>query len=215
MDSDGGEETLQMIVQEGGDAICFRADVSEAAEVQDLVAKGVAHYGRIDCAFNNAGIEGMTAPVIDCSEELWNRVIRVNLTGVWLCMKYELRQMLEQGHGTIVNNASIMGLVSTPINPAYSASKHGVVGLTKSAALAYAEAGIRVNAVCPAFVQSPMIERHFKRHPERREPVLERHPMGRLAMPQEIAAAVIWLCSDAASFVTGHALPVDGGYVAQ
>ena len=147
--------------------------------------------------------------------EVWEQVIGINLTGVWLCMKYELRQMLTQGRGAIVNTASVMGLVSTPTNLAYAASKHGVVGLTKSAALAYAQAGIRVNAVCPAFIHSPMTERIFTRYPERQAPLIARHPMGRLGLPDEIAAAVVWLCSDAASFVTGHTLTVDGGYVAQ
>ena len=215
VDLDGGEETRHLITRNGGVALCLRTDVSQTADVEALITQAVAHYGRLDCAFNNAGTEGASAPLADGTQEVWEQVIGINLTGVWLCMKYELRQMLTQGRGAIVNTASVMGLVSTPTNPAYAASKHGVVGLTKSAALAYAQAGIRVNAVCPAFIHSPMTERIFTRYPERQAPLIARHPMGRLGLPDEIAAAVVWLCSDAASFVTGHTLTVDGGYVAQ
>jgi NAD(P)-dependent dehydrogenase (short-subunit alcohol dehydrogenase family) len=142
-------------------------------------------------------------------------VIGINLKGVWLCMKYELRQMLTQRRGAIVNTTSVLGLVSVPLGPAYTASKHGVVGLTKSAALAYAQAGIRVNAVCPGLIPSPMTERVFTHHPELQEPTIAGHPVGRMGTPDEVAAAVVWLCSEAASFVTGHTLTVDGGYVAQ
>ena len=216
VDVEGGEETRRLVQGSGGEALFLKADVSQVADVEALITQTVAHCGRLDCAFNNAGTLGAAgAPLADASEEVWDRVISVNLKGVWACMKHELRQMCAQGQGTIVNTASIMGLVGGSNNPAYVASKHGVVGLTKSAALAYAHVGIRVNAVCPGFVDTPMIERVFTLRPERKEPVIARHPLRRLGRPDEIAAAVVWLCSDAASFVTGHTLTVDGGYVAQ
>ena len=214
-DREGGEETRLQIESQGGEALFIRADVSQAADVEALVSQAVKQYGRLDCAFNNAGTEGESVPLAESSEEVWDRVLSVNLKGVWLCMKYELRQMLKQGSGAIVNNASVLGLVGTPSNPAYTASKHGVVGLTKSAALAYAQSGIRVNAVCPGFVQSPLTDRKFASSPERKNAVIARHPIGRLGTTKEIAAAVVWLFSDASSFVTGHALTVDGGYVIQ
>jgi NAD(P)-dependent dehydrogenase (short-subunit alcohol dehydrogenase family) len=172
-------------------------------------------YGRLDCAFNNAGIEGKSAALAESTEEVWDSVVGVNLKGVWLCMKYELRQMLKQGSGAIVNNASVMGLVASPTNPVYTASKHGVVGLTKSAALAYAQSGIRVNAVCPGYVQTPLVDRKFAGLPERKDAATARQPIGRMGTAKEIAAAVVWLFSDAASFVIGHTLTIDGGYVIQ
>jgi NAD(P)-dependent dehydrogenase (short-subunit alcohol dehydrogenase family) len=214
-DVEGGEETRRQIEDKGGQALFIKTDVSQPAEVQALFSQAVKQYGRLDCAFNNAGIEGESAALAESREEVWDRVLGVNLKGVWLCMKYELRQMLKQGSGAIVNNASVMGLVATPSNPAYTASKHGVVGLTKSAALAYAQSGIRVNAVCPGFVQSPLTDRKFARFPGRKDAVIARHPIGRMGTTKEIAAAVVWLFSDAASFVTGHTLTVDGGYVIQ
>jgi len=214
-DAQGGEETAHQIRDKGGDALFIRADVSQTADVEALFSQAVKHYGRLDCAFNNAGIEGESTPLAQSKEEVWDRVLGVNLKGVWLCMKYELLQMLRQGSGAIVNNASVMGLVGSPSNPAYTASKHGVVGLTKSAALAYAQSGIRVNAVCPGFVQSPLTDRKFALSPERKDAVIARHPIGRLGTTNEIAAAVVWLFSDGSSFVTGHSLSVDGGYVIQ
>jgi NAD(P)-dependent dehydrogenase (short-subunit alcohol dehydrogenase family) len=215
VDVEGGEATQWLLHGSGGKALFLQADVSQVADVEALIAQTVAHYGQLDCAFNNAGTEGVAAPLADSSEEVWDRVISINLKGMWACMKYELRQMCVQGRGAIVNTASIMGLVGAPHNPAYTASKHGVVGLTRSAALAYAPVGIRVNAVCPGYIDSPMTERVFTLRPEFRETVMARHPLGRMGLPDEIAAAVVWLCSDAASFVTGHTLTVDGGYVAQ
>lgn len=214
-DVEGGEETRRQIHDKGGEALFIRADVSKTADVQGLVTQAVKHYGRLDCAFNNAGIEGESTPLAESKEEVWDRVLGINLKGVWLCMKYELLQMLKQGSGAIVNNASVLGLVGTPSNPAYTASKHGVVGLTKSAALAYAQSGIRVNVVCPGFIQSPLTDRKFALSPERRDAVIAKHPIGRLGTTNEIAAAVVWLFSDASSFVTGHTLTVDGGYVIQ
>jgi len=213
---EGGEEVARLVNEAGGEAVFVKCDVSSAAEVEAMINKAVAAFGRLDCAFNNAGIEGDWALVADCEEPNWDRTIDVNLKGVWLCMKYEIRQMLTQGCGAIVNMSSVSGLVGDPGHPAYAASKHGVAGLTKSAALEYATAGIRVNAVCPAAVRTPMIERTLIAQPELSWQSLARgHPMGRIAEPEEVAEAVLWLCSDAASFVTGHLLVLDGGLVAQ
>ena len=215
VDVAGGEETVRMIKETQHEALFVRTDVTRSREVEALIAQAVRTYGRLDCAFNNAGIAGAVAPVADTTEEVWEQVIRVNLTGVWLCMKYEIRQMLTQGRGVIVNTASIQGFIATSAIPAYTASKHGVVGLTKSAALAYAPAGIRVNAVGPGFIHTPMTERIFALYPEWEAPVTAQHPIGRMGTPPEIAEAVVWLCSDAASFVTGHTMVVDGGYLTQ
>ena len=212
---EGGQETVQQIEAVGGEAIFVKADVSQAADVEALVAKTVETYGRLDCAFNNAGIEGGVKPTIDCTEEEFDRTIAVNLTGVWLCMKYELQQMLSQGGGAIVNTASVAGLVGFPGLPDYVASKHGVVGLTKTAALEYAKSGIRVNAVCPGVIQTPMVERGAQLSPGFDELAVSMEPVGRFGQPSEIGEAVVWLCSDAASFVTGHPMVVDGGLVAQ
>jgi NAD(P)-dependent dehydrogenase (short-subunit alcohol dehydrogenase family) len=211
----GGEETVRLIKATGGEALFVKADMAKAAEVEAMVNTAVAAYGRLDCAHNNAGIEGAMDTTADYTEEDWDRVIRVNLTGVWLCMKYEIAQMLKQGGGAIVNTASGAGLVAVPRMPAYVASKHGVVGLTRTAALEYAKAGIRVNAVCPGAIQTPMVERVTSRRPGMVERMAVAMPIGRMGKPEEIAEAVVWLCSDAASFVTGHAMSVDGGAVAQ
>jgi len=213
---EGGEETVAHIKRAGGEAIFVATDVTQANAVQALIAAAVAAYGRLDCAHNNAGIEGVWATTADYPEDDWDRVMAVNLKGVWLCMKYEIPQMLQQGGGAIVNTASLAGLVGAKRLAAYVASKHGVVGLTKTAALEYAKAGIRVNAVCPGVIHTAMVERMFF---QRRSQVVERlaasEPLGRLGTPEEVAEAVVWLCSDAASFVTGHALSVDGGLYAQ
>ena len=217
MNEDGGQQTVHLITEKGGEAIFVRTDVSKAVEVQALISQAVATYGQLDCAHNNAGIGSRPrAPLHECTEETWDRVLAINLTGVWLCMKYEILQMLTQGSGTIVNTASIMGLVgSWSGTAAYNASKHGVVGLTKTAALEYATAGIRVNAVCPGYIQTPLIEEALTSNPALEAQIVTRHPVGRMGQPEEIAEAVVWLCSDAASFVTGHTMTVDGGYVAQ
>jgi NAD(P)-dependent dehydrogenase (short-subunit alcohol dehydrogenase family) len=176
----------------------------------------VALHGRLDCAFNNAGIIGTAfVTTAEYSEAVWDRVIDINLKGVWLCMKYELIQMLQQGGGAIVNTASVSGLVGSRVGAAYIASKHGVVGLTRAAALENAPANIRVNAVCPSWISTPMTDRYTTDNPERQALLLGRQPGGRLGTPEEVAEAVLWLCSDAASFITGHALAVDGGLVAQ
>jgi NAD(P)-dependent dehydrogenase (short-subunit alcohol dehydrogenase family) len=208
---EGGEETVRMIKAANGEALFVKTDVSKAAEVEVLIQTVIDTYGRLDCAFNNAGIEGAIVPTADYPEAAWDRTMAINLKGVWLCLKYEIPQMLKQGGGAIVNTASVGGLVGTAMISAYVASKHGVVGLTKTAALEYAKAGIRVNAVCPGVILTPMVQRL----PELLEAFTAAEPIGRLGKPEEIAEAVVWLCSDAASFVTGHAMAVDGGYVAQ
>ena len=212
---EGGEETVRMIKAAGGDALFVRVDVSQAAEVETLIQKIVERYGRLDYAHNNAGIEGEGAPTADCTEENWDRIININLKGVWLCMKYAIPQMLKQGGGAIVNTASVAGLIGVPGWSAYCAAKGGVVQLTRTAALEYATAGIRVNAVCPGAIRTPMVERIVANRPEVEAVFIAGEPIGRLGKPEEIAEAVVWLCSDAASFVTGVPLPVDGGWVAQ
>lgn len=214
LNTEGGEETVQMIKEEGGDAILVHADVANAADTQIMVDRAVAAYGSLDCAFNNAGVSGGRGLIHEYSEDDWDRVTGINLKGVWLCMKYEIIQMLTQGSGAIVNTASVMGLVGGSRSPAYGASKHGVVGLTRTAAVAYAQSGIRVNAVCPGYIRTPLIEQGALTDPGGEERIIARHPVGRLGTPEEVAETVVWLCSDAASFVTGHAMAVDGGYVA-
>jgi NAD(P)-dependent dehydrogenase (short-subunit alcohol dehydrogenase family) len=212
---EGGEETVRMIKAAGGDALFVRTDVSKAAAVETLIHKVVETYGRLDYAHNNAGIVGTVAPTADSTEEDWDRTIAVNLKGVWLCMKYEIPQMLKHGAGAIVNTASVAGLVGTLGAPAYCASKGGVVQLTRAAALEYAKAGIRVNAVCPGVIRTPMVEGLIGGQAEAEAGFIAAEPIGRLGKPEEIAEAVVWLCSDAASFVTGVPMPVDGGWVAQ
>ncbi|MCH7841851.1 MAG: SDR family oxidoreductase [Chloroflexi bacterium] len=214
---EGGEETVQLIKEAGGEAILVHADVAKPEDTQAMVAQAVEAFGSLDCAFNNAGISGGTDRRLtaDYLEEDWDRVVGINLKGVWLCMKAEIPQMLKQGGGAIVNTASVAGLVAITGTVAYIAAKHGVTGLTKAAALEYAKSGIRVNAVCPGYIQTPMVQGIFVENEGFEERVASRHPIGRLGEPSEIAAAVIWLSSDAASFVTGHNMPVDGGYVAQ
>jgi NAD(P)-dependent dehydrogenase (short-subunit alcohol dehydrogenase family) len=212
---EGGEETVGLIKQAGGDAIFVQTDTSKPAAVEALINKAVAAYGRLDCAHNNAGIEGPGATTVDYPFDMWDRVIAINLTGVWLCMKYEIPQMLKTGDGAIVNTASTAGLVGYPRGSAYVASKHGVVGLTKTAALEYAKSGIRVNAVCPGAIDTPMMGRITDHRPQRAARMAAAEPVGRMGQPREIAEAVVWLCSDSASFVTGHALAADGGMTAQ
>jgi NAD(P)-dependent dehydrogenase (short-subunit alcohol dehydrogenase family) len=214
---DGGQQTVHMITEQGGEATFVQVDVSRAAETAAMINTAVEAYGRLDCAHNNAGVGARPRVRLhEIVEENWDRVLDINLKGVWLCMKYEIAQMLMQGGGAIVNTASIMGLVgSWSRSAAYNASKHGVVGLTKTAALEYATAGIRVNAVCPGYIRTPLIEATLATQPEMEAQIVARHPVGRMGRPEEIAEAVVWLCSDAASFVTGHTMTVDGGYVAQ
>lgn len=212
---EGGEETVRMIEEAGGEATFVKADVSKTSEVEALVNSVVEIYGRLDCAHNNAGIEGAMASTVDCTEETWERTISINLKGVWLGMKHEIPRMIEGGGGAIVNTASVAGLVGFQGLPAYVASKHGVVGLTRTAALEYAQQGIRVNAVCPGVIRTPMVERILGGDPEAEAQFTALEPVGRMGTPEEIAEAVVWLCSDAASFVTGVPMAVDGGLVAQ
>jgi NAD(P)-dependent dehydrogenase (short-subunit alcohol dehydrogenase family) len=209
-----GEETIKLVRGAGSDGLFVKTDVSKATEVETLIKKAVERFGRLDIAFNNAGIEGVWVPIIRQSEEDWDRTIDINLKGVWLCLKYEIRQMLKQGGGgAIVNMSSITGLVGSAGAAAYSASKHGVIGLTKSAALETARNGIRINAVCPAAIETALAERVFG-VPEVHKVVLSYHPIGRFGRPTEIAEAVAWMCSDRASFMTGQSLVLDGGFLA-
>jgi NAD(P)-dependent dehydrogenase (short-subunit alcohol dehydrogenase family) len=212
---EGGEETVAQVKKAGGEAIFVKTDVSKAVEVEALVAKAVATYGRLDCAHNNAGIAGNAKTVVDDTEDNWDRILAINLKGVWLCMKYEIAHMLKQGGGAIVNTASGAGLIGVRRGGAYVASKHGVVGLTKTAALEYAKAGIRVNCVCPGPIDTPMLQGIGGSNQVVIERMVAAQPGGRLGKPAEIAEAAVWLCSDAASFVTGLPMPVDGGYTAQ
>jgi len=203
-----GDETVGLIRAAGGDGLFVKTDVAA------LVQKAVEKFGCLDIAFNNAGIEGAWVPIIRQSEEDWDRTININLKGVWLCLKYEIRQMLKQGGGgAIVNMASVTGLIGSVGAGAYSASKHGVIGLTKTAALENAKSGIRINAVCPGVIETPMSERLFGA-PAIHKSVVGLHPVGRLGKPAEIAEAVVWMCSDRASFMTGQSLVLDGGFLA-
>ena len=209
-----GAETIELVRAAGGDGLFVKTDVSKAAEVETLIQKAVEKFGRLDVAFNNAGVEGVWGPIVRQSEEDWDRTIDINLKGVWLCLKYEIRQMLKQGGtGAIVNMASITGLVGAVGAAAYSASKHGVMGLTQTAALENAKSGIRINAICPGFTETAMADRVL-RVPSVHKYVLSCHPIGRLGRPTEIAEAVLWMCSDRASFMTGQSLVLDGGFLA-
>lgn len=208
-------ETLTAIQAAGGDATFIFCDVSIDESVKSMIDSTLRKYGRIDFAFNNAGVEGLSALTHECTNENWDKTIRINLKGVWLCMKYEIPHMLQQGKGVIVNNASIAGKVGFPGIPAYVASKHGVIGLTENAALEYAKAGIRVNAVCPGVIKTPMIDRFTGKKKEVEKQFENMEPIGRMGLPEEVAEAVTWLCSDGASFITGHSLAIDGGWLAQ
>lgn len=211
-----GEETVGAIRAAGGDARYVQADMRDGEQIAALVQGTVREFGRLDVAFNNAGIEGTMAPIDELSEESWERVLRVNLTSVFLCMKHELAQMTKQGSGAIVNNASILGQVGFANAAAYTAAKHGLLGLTRCAALEYAARGIRVNAVCPGFIVTPMLERAgLLQNDEVRKTIEAMHAMKRMGRPEEVAEAVLFLASQKASFVAGHPLLVDGGYVAQ
>ncbi len=213
----GGEETVRLIKSAGGEATFVKCDVSKASEVEAMVDKAVEIYGGLHYAFNNAGIgpDGDRMPIVyvaDCSEEIWDRTLNINLKGAFLCMKYEIRQMLKQKYGAIVNNSSMGALKSVPGFGAYDASKSGLIGLTKATALEYATSGIRINVICPGPTdRTSLMEKLTKFHPEEREHINNSIPMKRLADPEEMAQAVLWLCSDAASFVTGCNMSVDGG----
>ncbi|WP_024806283.1 glucose 1-dehydrogenase [Nocardia sp. BMG51109] len=209
-------ETERAVKAAGGEAITVRADISRAADVQAVVDRAVEQFGRLDYAFNNAGVEGMAERDIhEADEAAWDQALAVNLKGVWLSMKYEIPAMLRTGGGTIVNGASVAALVAFDKNGSYVAGKHGVLGLTKTAALEYAERGVRVNAVCPGVVRTPFLERFTGADPEVEARYTAIVPMGRMAAPDEIARAVLWLLSAESSYVTGHGLVVDGGLVAR
>lgn len=216
IDIAGGEATVELIKKDGGKAIFIKSDVTHAADVEAMVNKVVQLYGRLDCAFNNAGIEG--TPLVataDITEETWDSVININLKGVWLCLKYEILQMLKQGNGAIVNASSVAGLQGSRFGgAAYGASKFGIIGVTKTAALEYASKGIRINAVCPGVINTPMVERLEKVDSQIADRLSAAHPVGRVGKPEEVADTVTWLCSDKAAFVTGHAMAIDGGFVA-
>ena len=215
VDEARGEEVARGITDKGGTAAFHRVDVADDASVAELLAWTADRFGGLDAAFNNAGIEGEPAVTGECTPENWQRTLAVDLTGVWSCMRHELPLMLERGGGSIVNCASVAGLVGFATIPAYTAAKHGVVGLTKTAALEYAEQGIRVNAVCPGVIDTEMVERFTGGSAEAEHAMIATEPVGRLGRPDEIADAVVWLCSDRSSFVTGQAIAVDGGFVAR
>jgi len=215
LDEKGGQETVDLICLHRGAALFFKADISQSGQVKAMVEKAVTTYGRLDYAFNNAGIEGESAQTAECSEANWDLVTGTNLKGTWLCMKHELPHMLRHGQGAIVNNASIAGLGGFQGIPAYCASIVGVIQLTRTAALEYASSGIRINAVCPGAVQTPMLTRSFGDDPEAEKAFMAQVPMRRAGKPEEVAEAVFWLCSEAASYVHGHMLVVDGGWIVQ
>jgi NAD(P)-dependent dehydrogenase (short-subunit alcohol dehydrogenase family) len=218
-DADRLQETVESIKETGGQAILVQADVTQADQVQRMVKRAVEVYGRLDVAFNNAGgyrlVGGKPGLTAQLEEDVWDRVVSVNLKGVWLCMKHEIRQMLGQGGGAIVNNSSNDGLRGSPGMSPYAAAKHGVIGLTKSAAIEYASLGVRINAICPGMILTPPVEQHLKDSPEGDQWAHDQlEPIGRFGQPEEVAETVVWLCSNAASYVTGHALVVDGGFLA-
>lgn len=216
LSAEAGESAAAQISKETGVPASFvECDVSKPADVERMVRHALERFGRIDYAFNNAGTEGIQAATAECSEENWDRTVATDLKGTWLCMKYEIPQMLKQGGGAIVNCSSIAGLVGFPNLPAYVASKHGVIGLTKTAALEYAKNNIRVNAVCPGIIHTPMVDRFVGGNVEAMQALTAGEPIGRIGEPSEVAEAVLYLCSSRASFVTGVAMPVDGGWVAQ
>lgn len=216
INEDDAQGTVREIEAHGGRGLAIKADVSQVADVTAMVTDTIEQFGRIDCAFNNAGIVGIVSHIADYPEAAWDRVMNVQLKGTFLCMKYEIRQMLTQGGGAIVNAGSVMGVVGSALgSPAYCASKHGIVGLTKVAALDCAQSGIRVNAVCPGFVRTAMVDRLVGSDSHADAALTARHPVGRMGTPEEVAETVLWLCSDKASFVTGTAMMMDGGYTAQ
>jgi NAD(P)-dependent dehydrogenase (short-subunit alcohol dehydrogenase family) len=217
IDAAGGAETVRLIRAAEGEAEFVRADVSDERQVQDMVDGCIDAFGRLDFAHNNAGIGAPPTPLHETELASFSRVIGVNLVGVWLCLKHEARVMLAQGGGAIVNTASLAGLIGFPMNVAYSASKHAVIGITRTAALEYAQSGVRVNAVCPAFIHTPMVEGFAAVAGPRMslERLARMQPMGRIGTPEEVAQAVVWLCSESAAFITGIALPIDGGTTAR
>jgi len=219
IDSDGGEETLELVQRKGGEASFFKADVSKADEVQAMVAYTIATYGRLDCACNNAGIVGKLVPIAEQMDENFDRIIAVNLRGVFPCLRAEIAEMLKTGGGAIVNLSSVAGLIGFPGLSAYVASKHGVNGITKNAALEYAKQGIRVNSICPGGIDTRMLDSLAEQATGGKmatsEMMAPLHPIGRIGTADEVSNLIVWLCSPRASFVTGAHVPIDGGYVAQ
>ena len=214
LDVAGGEGTVELIRAAGGDAVFVRCNVTNESDVQNLLAQAVNAYGRVDYAFNNAGIEIEKGKLAEGSVDEFDAIMGVNVKGVWLCMKYQLPLMLAQGGGAIVNTASVAGLGAAPKMSIYAASKHAVIGLTKSAAIEYAKKNIRVNAVCPAVIDTDMFRRAYEADPKKADFAAAMHPVGRIGKVEEIASAVLYLCSDGAAFTTGHSLAVDGGVTA-
>ena len=213
---EANQETARLIQKEGGRAIAVRCDVTRTENVKAALAKAVEVFGRLDFAFNNAGVEPKNlAATAELEEEEWNRIIDINLLGVFLCMKHEIPLILKQGGGAIVNTSSGAGVIGIKGSPAYTAAKHGVIGLTRAAALDYAAQNIRVNAVCPGYIDTPMMSRYTGDTPQGRAKMIAEEPVGRMGKPEEIAAAVMWLCSDAAAFMVGHAMVIDGGQTVQ
>lgn len=214
VDVAGGEATVRQIEASGGTAVFVRCDVTQEADVQHLMEQTISAFGRLDYAFNNAGIEIEQGRLADGTLDEFDAIMGVNVKGVWLCMKYQLPLMLAQGGGAIVNTASVAGLGAAPKMSIYSASKHAVIGLTKSAAIEYAKKHIRVNAVCPGVIDTDMFRRAYEADPRKAEFAAAMHPVGRVGKVEEVASAVLYLCSDGAAFTTGHALAVDGGALA-
>jgi NAD(P)-dependent dehydrogenase (short-subunit alcohol dehydrogenase family) len=212
--TEAGREVVHLIREAGSEAIFVRADVTLADQVEAMVTETVQRLGGLDCAFNNAGGGVRGGTITECTEADWDYTMDSYLKSVWLCMKYEILAMQPAGGGAIVNNSSVDGLRGFPPSASYSAAKHGVVGLTRTAALQYIGDGIRVNAVCPGWIRTPPVERYVQRQPAAQQEILDQEPSGRLGEPEEVGAAVLWLCSEAASFMVGHAMPVDGGYMA-
>ena len=210
-----GEETVRLVQAQGGEGIFVKTDVSKAVQVKELVERTLQKFGRLDVAFNNAGIEQVPLPFLEQDEETFDQVVDINAKGVWLCMKYEIPAMLKTGGGSIVNTASVFGVIGVPGDEIYIASKHAVIGLTKSAAVEFGKQGIRVNAILPGVVDSDMFQRFSGGNPEILAQWTAKHPIGRIGKPEDMAEAAIWLSSSKASFVTGHSLIVDGGYTAQ
>jgi NAD(P)-dependent dehydrogenase (short-subunit alcohol dehydrogenase family) len=205
------QETAQLIEQEGGRSLAIPCDVTQTGSVKAALDKVIDTFGRLDYAFNNAGVEQPKTPLADIDEAEWDRIVDTDLRSVFLCMKYQIPLMLQQGGGAIVNTSSGAGVKGIPGQGAYAAAKHGIIGLTKSAALDYASQNIRINAVCPGFIETPMYDRFTGGTEKGRQEVISQEPIGRAGKPEEIADAVIWLCSETSSFIVGHALVVDGG----